>query len=211
VAKKSVKVLVVGNPANTNCLITATSAPSIPKENFSALTRLDHNRARSQVAIKAGVSVDDVHNVFIWGNHSSTQFPDLSQGLIKGKPAPGVINDEAWSQGEFISIVQKRGAAVIEKRGASSAFSAAQAIVDHMYDWVHGTPEGEHISMAVPSDGSYGITEGIVYSFPVSVAKDGKVNIVKGFDIPPFSREKMNVTLKELEEEKQVAFAICGL
>jgi len=210
VAKKTVKVLVVGNPANTNCLITATSAPSIPKENFTALTRLDHNRARSQVALKAGVSVSDVHNVYIWGNHSSTQFPDLSHATVGGKPASEVIKDDAWSKGEFISTVQKRGAAVIDKRGLSSAFSAAKAIVDHMYDWVHGTPEGEHVSMAVPSDGSYGIPEGIVYSFPVSI-KDGKPSIVQGYEINEFSRGQMDATLKELLEEKTVAFGICGL
>jgi len=210
VAKKTAKVLVVGNPANTNCLITATSAPSIPKENFSCLTRLDHNRARSQVALKAGVPVGDVKNVFIWGNHSSTQFPDLSHGLVGGKAAAEVINDEAWVKGDFISIVQKRGAAVIEKRGLSSAFSAAKAIVDHMHDWVHGTPAGEHVSMGVPSDGSYGIPEGIVFSFPVSI-KDGAASIVQGFEINEFSRGKIDATLNELVDEKKVAFGICGL
>jgi len=210
VAKKTAKVLVVGNPANTNCLITATSAPSIPKDNFSCLTRLDHNRARSQVALKAGVSVSEVKNVFIWGNHSSTQFPDLSHGLVGGKSAAEVINDDGWVKGDFISIVQKRGAAVIDKRGLSSAFSAAKAIVDHMHDWVHGTPEGEHVSMGVPSDGSYGIPEGLIFSFPVSI-KDGKASIVQGFEINDFSRGKIDATQNELLDEKKVAFAICGL
>jgi len=211
VAKKSCKVLVVGNPANTNCLITATSAPSLPKENFSALTRLDHNRAIYQVAEKTNSLITDVKNVFIWGNHSNTQFPDLFHASVNGKPAAEVINDDTWSQGEFVSTVQKRGAAVIERRGLSSAFSAAKAIVDHMHDWVHGTPDGSNISMGVISDGSYGITPGIVYSFPVSVSKDGKVNIIQGLSINDFARGKMDATLNELTEERDVAFKICNI
>jgi len=210
VAKKTCKVLVVGNPANTNCLITATCAPSIPKENFTCLTRLDHNRARSQVALKAGVPTSDVHNVCIWGNHSSTQFPDFSHAKIGTKKGTEVITDEEWVKGEFVSVVQKRGAAVIAARGNSSAFSAAQAIVDHMHDWVHGTNEGEYVSMGVPSDGSYDIPEGVVYSYPVTI-KDGKASIVQGLQVSEFAREKMDATLKELQEEKAVAFGICGL
>jgi malate dehydrogenase len=210
VAKKSVKVLVVGNPANTNCLITAVSAPSIPRENFSALTRLDHNRALTQTSAKAGVRLPEVKNVVIWGNHSNTQFPDLSHAIISGKSASSVINDDNWVKQDFVSTVQKRGAVIIEKRGLSSAFSAAKAIVDHMHDWVLGTPEGSFVSMGVPSDGSYGITEGIIYSFPVE-CKNGKATIVKGLEISEFAREKMDATLKELENEKETAFTICNI
>jgi len=209
VAKKTCKVLVVGNPANTNCLITASVAPTIPKENFTALTRLDHNRAVYQVAHKAGVPISEVKNTCIWGNHSNTQFPDISHATVSGKPALELF-ESSWVQDEFIPIVQKRGATVIEKRGASSAFSAAKAIVDHMHDWVHGTPEGQFVSMAVPSDGSYGIPEGIVYSFPVSI-KDGKATIVQGLEVNEFARGKMDATLAELVEEKETAFALCGL
>jgi len=209
VAKKDVKVLVVGNPANTNCLITATAAPSLNKHNFTALTRLDHNRARYQVAEKAGVSVSDVKNVCIWGNHSNTQFPDLSHATVKGKPAPEVV-DKEWSEKDFVATVQQRGAVVIQKRGLSSAFSAAKAIVDHMHDWVNGTPEGEFVSMGVYSDGSYGVKAGLIYSFPVTV-KDGQYKIVQGLKISDFARKSMDATAAELEEEKSVSFGICGL
>jgi len=209
VAKKTCKVLVVGNPANTNCLITAAVATTIPRGNFTALTRLDHNRAVYQLANKAGAPLTEVKNVCIWGNHSSTQFPDVSHAKVAGRPATEIVSPE-WIADEFIPLVQQRGAAVIQKRGASSAFSAAKAIVDHMHDWIHGTPDGDFISMAVPSDGSYGIPEGIVYSFPVTV-KDGNVSIVQGLDINEFARGKMDATLQELVAEKETAFSLVGL
>jgi len=210
VAKKSVKVLVVGNPANTNCLITAKCAPSIPRENFSCLTRLDHNRALYQVAHKAGVNVGEVTNVTIWGNHSGTQFPDLSSALINGSNAAEIINDTEWVKGEFISTVQQRGAMVIKQRGLSSAFSAAKAIVDHMHDWVNGTKEGQHVSMGIFADGHYGIDDEIIYSFPVTI-KDGKFEVVQDIKIDEFAREKMNATRDELKEEAEIAFQIVGL
>lgn len=208
VASKNVKVLVVGNPANTNCSVMQQCAPSIPKENFSALTRLDHNRVLGQIAIKSGVSCDAVKNTTIWGNHSSTQFPDVSHGtVVKGGssiPVTEAVNDDAYLKGSFIETIQKRGAAIINARKLSSAMSAAAAISDHMKDWISGTKEGEHVSMAVVSDGSYGITEGIVYSFPVT-CKDGKYSIVQGLPVSDFAREKMNITLKELEDERDMA------
>jgi len=210
-AKKTVKVLVVGNPANTNCQIARHYAPSIPAENFSALTRLDHNRAKAQVAERLGINVSDVHNVTIWGNHSSTQFPDVSHGyvLINGqkKSIYEAINDDAWLRGEFVSVVQKRGGAVIAARKLSSATSAAKAIVDHVHDWLIGTPEGEWVSMAIASDGSYGIAEGIIFSYPVT-CKDGNVTIVQGLKIDEFSRQKLEITEKELREEKSMALNI---
>jgi NAD-dependent malate dehydrogenase len=209
VAKKNVKVLVVGNPANTNCLITATAAPSLSKSNFSALTRLDHNRAHSQVAEKANAPIPDVKNVCIWGNHSSTQFPDVAHAKIQGKPATEVLKDDAWVQREFITTVQQRGATVINKRGLSSAFSAAKAIVDHMHDWVHGTKDGEFVSMGVYSDGSYGVPAGLIYSFPVTI-KDGQAKIVQGLPVSDFAKKLMDGTTKELQEEKDVAFKIVG-
>jgi len=214
VANKNVKVLVVGNPANTNSLIALTSANGgIPKENFTALTRLDHNRARNQIAKKLGVTIPQVQNVVIWGNHSSTQYPDVSYGFVLDFPNKGdktsvtdAVNDQDWLQGEFIRTVQKRGAAVIDARKLSSAGSAAQAICDHMRDWVLGTAEGEYVSMAVPSDGSYGVPEGIIYSFPVTT-KDGSYTIVPNLEVSDFSKEKMVATAKELEEERDLAFA----
>jgi malate dehydrogenase len=210
VANKNVKVLVVGNPANTNCLIVAKHAPSIPRENFSALTRLDHNRAKTQVAIKAKVGVDKVKNTIIWGNHSGTQFPDVSHATVSGKPAAEALGDTNWIQNEFVKTVQSRGAAVIKARGLSSAFSAANAIVNHMHDWVHGTPAGEHVSMAVLGNGAYGIKEELIYSYPVT-CKDGKWKIVEGLSVSDFAREKMDVTRKELVEERAMAFEIVGL
>lgn len=211
VAKRSVKVLVVGNPANTNSMICKHFAPSIPAENFSALTRLDHNRAKTQIALKTGVTVDKVHNVYIWGNHSSTQFPDVNHGyVIKGDkkvPIREAVNDDTWCNTTFISTVQKRGAAIIEARKFSSAMSASQAIVDHIHDWWFGTPEGEFVSMAVPSDGSYGIKEGVIYSYPVSI-KNGKYTIVQGLPIDAFSREKMDATAKELFDEREIALSM---
>jgi len=210
VAKKDVKVLVVGNPANTNCLLTATAAPSLSKSNFSALTRLDHNRAHYQLAEKTSSAMGEVKNVCIWGNHSNTQFPDLSHASVKGKPATEAVSQE-WAQGEFVSTVQQRGAVIIQKRGLSSAFSAAKAIVDHMHDWVVGTPEGQFVSMGVLSDGNtYGVPQGLIYSFPVS-CKDGKATIVTGLTVNDYQRKMMDATAAELAEEKEVAFKICGL
>jgi len=207
-AKKTVKVLVVGNPANTNAYLAMTNAPSIPRENFSALTRLDHNRAKAQIAARLGLSIGAVHNVVIWGNHSSTQYPDVSHGYVCGEngnktPIKDAIKDHAWLQGEFITIVQQRGAVIIKARKLSSAASAAKAIIDHMRDWVFGTPEGEYISMAVCSDGSYGVPKDLIYSFPV-ICKGGKYSIVQGLSIDDFSRSKMDLTAKELEEEKHL-------
>lgn len=209
-SKKSVKVLVVGNPANTNCLTAAKSAPSIPRENFSCLTRLDHNRAKAQISLKLKVQCDDVKNVIIWGNHSSTQYPDATHAKVKvqGKEV-GVyeaIKDDNYLKGDFISTVQQRGAAVIKARKLSSAMSAAKAICDHLRDIWFGTREGEFVSMGVISDGnSYGIPEDLVYSFPVTI-KNKCWSFVEGLPINDFSREKMDLTTKELVEEKETAF-----
>lgn len=206
-AKKDVKVLVVGNPANTNALVCSKYAPSIPKENFTAMTRLDQNRAQSQIAAKAGVPVAAVSNVIIWGNHSSTQFPDASHALVNNVPAPDVIKDDAWLTSTFVETVQKRGAAVIAARKMSSAMSAAKAAADHMRDWFLGTAPGRFVSMGVLSDGSYEAPKDVVFSFPVSI-KDGKWSIVQGLPISDFARQLLNVTGKELEEERSEAFAV---
>jgi len=207
-ASRNVKILVVGNPANTNALIAALSAPDLPRENFSCLTRLDHNRALIQLAKRANSSVSRVHNVIIWGNHSKTQYPDVNHAYVEGAstktPIRQAISDDPWLQGDFIKTVQNRGAAVIAARKLSSAASAAKAIVDHMRDWVLGTPEGEIVSMGVWSDGSYGIKEGLIYSFPVT-CKAGKYTIVQGLEVDTFSREKMELTQAELLEEKEEA------
>ncbi|RXM28925.1 Malate dehydrogenase, cytoplasmic [Acipenser ruthenus] len=208
-AKKTVKVLVVGNPANTNCLIASKSAPSIPKENFSCLTRLDHNRARSQLAIRVGVPADNVKDVIIWGNHSSTQYPDVHHAKVKVQDkevgAYEAVQDDNWLKGDFISTVQQRGAAVIKARKLSSAMSAAKAISDHMRDIWFGTPEGEFISMGVISDGnSYEVPRVLIYSFPV-VIKNKTWKIVDGLAINDFSRGKMDATAKELVEERDSA------
>lgn len=210
-ASRNVKVLVVGNPANTNARIAQACAPDLPKENFTAMTRLDHNRATSFIAHKAGVLGKEVKNVIIWGNHSSTQFPDVAHATVAGKKAEEVVTDHAWVQGEFITSVQKRGAAIIAARGGfSSAFSAAVAAVDHMRDWALGTPQGEWVSMGVPSDGSYGIPEGVVYSYPCT-CKDGKYTIVQGLSTSEFARGKMDLTYKELCEERDTAFQFLGI
>ncbi|CAO2629957.1 Malate dehydrogenase, cytoplasmic [Lemmus lemmus] len=202
-AKKSVKVIVVGNPVNTNCLTASKSASSIPKENFSCLTRLDHNRAKSQIALKLGVTADDVKNVIIWGNHSSTQYPDVNHAKVK---LQGKEVDDSWLKGEFITTAQQRGAAVIKARKLSSAMSAAKAISDHIRDIWFGTPEGEFVSMGVISDGnSYGVPDDLLYSFPV-VIKNKSWKFVEGLPINDFSREKMDLTAKELAEEKETAF-----
>ncbi|WP_278913707.1 malate dehydrogenase [Deinococcus wulumuqiensis] len=200
VASRDVKVLVVGNPANTNALIAQQNAPDLDPRCFTAMVRLDHNRALSQLAEKTGAAVSDIKNVTIWGNHSSTQYPDLSQATVNGKPALDQV-DRAWYENDYIPTVAKRGAAIIEARGASSAASAASAAIDHMRDWALGTPEGEWTSMGIPSDGSYGIPEGLIYGFPVRV-KDGKYEIVQGLDVSDFSRSKMDATARELEEER---------
>lgn len=207
-AKKTVKILVVGNPANTNCYILAHYAPSIPRENFSCLTRLDHNRATAQIASKLKVSPSVVKNVIIWGNHSSTQFPDARSATvtIDGKETPvyDAVKDDHWLKNDFISTVQKRGAAVIAARKLSSAMSAAKAICDHMRDWWHGTKDGEWVSMGIISDGSYGIEKGLVFSYPIQI-KGGKLSIVQDLKIDDWSREMLDKTQKELVEEKNDA------
>lgn len=209
-AKKSVKVLVVGNPANTNCLILAKYAPSIARENFSCLTRLDHNRAKAQVALKVGVPADSVTNVIIWGNHSSTQYPDVTHAKVKdasGKlvSAKDALKDDHWVKHDFISCVQKRGAAIIAARKLSSAMSAAKAICDHLRDWWNGTAKDEWVSMGVISDGSYGIEKGLVYSFPVRVDAKRNWSIVQDLSIDDWSRDLMDKTAKELLEERDDA------
>merc|ERR1712109_370991 len=208
-AKKSVQVLVVGNPANTNALICSHYASSIPKENFSAMTRLDQNRAAAQLAGKVGVGVSDVKNVIIWGNHSSTQFPDASNATISEKLAPEVIGDVDWLKTVFLPTVQKRGAAVIAARKLSSAMSAAKAASDHMKSIWSGTPHGEWVSMGVFSDGSYGTSEGVMFSFPVTIS-DKKWTIVQGLNLDDFAKEKLEATGKELCEEREEAMAVCS-
>jgi len=200
VASRGVRVLVVGNPANTNSLIAQRNAPSLPRANFTAMTRLDHNRGLAQLAEKAGTAVGDVKKLIIWGNHSATQYPDLHHALVGGKPALSLV-DEAWFKENFIPTVQQRGAAIIKARGTSSAASAASAALDHIHDWVHGTTAGDWVSMGVPSDGSYGIPEGVIYSYPVT-CKGGTYSIVQGLAIDEFSRAKMNATHQELLEER---------
>jgi malate dehydrogenase len=201
VARREVKVLVVGNPANTNCLIAMKNAPSLKPAQFTAMMRLDHNRATSQIAQKIGKPNAAVKKVTVWGNHSATQYPDLFQAECEGKRVWPMINDQAWLEGTFIPTVQKRGAAIIEARGLSSAASAANAAIDHVHDWVKGTPEGSWVSMGIPSDGSYGIPEGVLYGYPVT-CKGGQIQIVKGLDVSDFSRKRMDATLKELHEER---------
>ena len=202
-AADDVKVLVVGNPANTNSLIAMHSAPDIPNERFTAMTRLDHNRAMAQLAAKAGCTVNDITKMTIWGNHSATQYPDVFHAMVgaeTGFSAAG--NDQAWLEDDFIPTVQKRGAAIIDARGASSAASAANAAIDHVHDWVLGTPEGDWVSMAVPSDGSYGVPTGIISSFPCTT-KDGEWSIVQGLDIDDFSRARIDASAAELVEEME--------
>ena len=201
VGDRKVKVLVVGNPANTNCLIAMKNAPSLKPTQFTAMMRLDHNRATSQVAHKAGKAVASVKKMTIWGNHSATQYPDLFQAECEGKKIWPMINDQAWLESTFIPTVQKRGAAIIEARGLSSAASAANAAIDHVRDWSLGTRDGDWISMGIPADGSYGIPEGVLYGYPVT-CKGGKYEIVKGIEVSDFSRKRMDATLKELHEER---------
>ena len=200
VAKRDVKVLVVGNPANTNAYIAMKSAPSLNREQFTAMLRLDHNRALSQLATKSGKPVDAIEKMIVWGNHSPTMYPDYRFATIAGAAAPGVINDETWYRDTFIGTVGKRGAAIIEARGVSSAASAANAAIDHVRDWVLGT-NGKWVTMGIPSDGSYGIPDGVMYGVPV-ICANGKYTRVTGLAIDDFSRNKMDATLKELEEER---------
>ena len=200
-AAEGVKILVVGNPANTNCLIAMNNAPNIPDAQFTAMTRLDHNRAKAQLAAKAGVAVTSVTNMTIWGNHSATQYPDLFNAKVDGKNAAELIGDQAWYENEFIPTVQQRGAAIIEARGLSSAASAANAAIDHMHDWALGTPADDWVSMAIPSDGSYGVTEGIISSFPVTCS-GGSYEIVQGVDVGEFSQGRIDATVAELTEER---------
>lgn len=199
-AARDIRVLVVGNPANTNCLIAQSNAPGLDPKQFTAMTRLDHNRALSQLAQKSGKHVTDVRRMIIWGNHSATQYPDISHVEIAGKPASDVI-DKTWYRDEFIPKVQKRGAEIIKARGASSAASAASAAIDHIRTWAHGTPEGDWVSMAVTSDGSYGIEPGVIYSVPCRCC-EGEYQIVPDLEIDDFSRERMDATDKELREER---------
>ena len=201
-AADDVKVLVTGNPANTNALIAMRNAPDIPAERFNALTRLDHNRAIAQLAAKTGASVNDITHMTIWGNHSATQYPDLFNALVRGQSAAELINDQGWLESTFLPTVQKRGAAVIEARGASSAASAANATIGHMHDWILGTPEGDWVSMSVPSDGSYQIPEGLISSFPCTTS-DGAYQIVPGLEINDFSRGRIDSSVAELIEERE--------
>lgn len=200
VANRNVRVLVVGNPANTNALIAQRNAPSLNPRNFTAMVRLDHNRALSQLAEKTGSHNTKIKKAIIWGNHSATQYPDLHHTLVDGKPALSLV-DQKWYAETFIPVVQQRGAAIIKARGQSSAASAASAAIDHVRDWVNGTPDGDWVSMGVPSDGSYGIAEGVIYGYPVT-CKNGEYQIVQGLSVNDFSRQRMDATLKELLEEK---------
>jgi malate dehydrogenase len=208
-AAADIRVLVVGNPANTNCLIAQRNAPDIPAERFTAMTRLDHNRAVSQLAQKANVPVTAVKKVTIWGNHSATQYPDAYHAEIDGKPAAQVINDDAWIKETFISTVQKRGAAIIEARGQSSAASAANAAINHVQTWYQGTKPGDWISMAIPSTGAYGAPEGVIFGYPVTV-QNGKISVVEGLTLSDYDRQMLAVTSNELEEEKAAVTDILG-
>ncbi len=205
-ASRDVKVVVVGNPANTNANTAMINAPDLNPKNFTALTRLDHNRALAQLAARTNSDVSDIKKMIIWGNHSTTQYPDLSHATIAGKPAHDLV-DRSWYENDYIPRVAKRGAEIIDARGASSAASAANAAIAHIRDWVMGTPEGDWTSMAVPSDGSYGIAEGLTYSFPVT-CNNGEYEIVQGLEIDEFSRERMEITQKELEEERDAVAKI---
>lgn len=200
VASRDVRVLAVGNPANTNALIAMRNAPDLDPGRFTAMTRLDHNRALAQLSGRVGAHVNDITRMTVWGNHSATQYPDISHTLVKGSPAADQV-DQAWLEETFIPTVQQRGAAIIKARGQSSAASAASAAIDHMRDWTLGTPDGDWVSMAIPSDGSYGIAEGLIYSFPVRCV-NGHYEIVQGLDVDDFSRERMLATEQELTEER---------
>ncbi|TLY82553.1 MAG: malate dehydrogenase [Gammaproteobacteria bacterium] len=208
VADRKVRVLTVGNPANTNALIARANARDLNPRNFTAMTRLDHNRALWQLAEKTGTQPSEIRRMTIWGNHSSTQYPDLRHAEVAGKPAKSLVSQQ-WIEESFIPVVQQRGAAVIKARGASSAASAASAVIDHMRSWLNGTGEGDWVSMAVPSDGSYGIPEGVVYSYPVTLA-GGEYRIVPGLAVDEFSRKRMDATLAELREEREGIKALLG-
>jgi malate dehydrogenase len=207
VAADDIRITVTGNPANTNALIAMSNAPDIPTDRFSALTRLDHNRAISQLSAKLGVPVTEIRKMTIWGNHSATQYPDLFHAEVGGRNAAEAVGDQEWLANTFIPTVAKRGAAIIEARGASSAASAASATVDHARTWAQGTPEGDWVSMAVRSDGSYGVQEGIISSFPVTVT-DGQWSIVQGLEIDEFSRTRIDATVAELVEERDAVKAL---
>ena len=207
-AKRDVKVLVVGNPANTNALIAQANAPDLDPKCFTAMVRLDHNRAKAQLATKLGGHSSDVAHMIIWGNHSSTQYPDIHHATVKGQPALAQVGQD-WYENTFIPTVQKRGAAIINARGASSAASAANAAIDHMRSWALGTPEGDWVSMGIPSDGSYGIAPGVIFGYPVT-CKDGKYAIVQGLEISDFSRARLDATAKELHEERHAIEDLLG-
>jgi malate dehydrogenase len=200
-AADDVRVLVVGNPANTNCLIAMSHAPDVPRERFTAMTRLDHNRAVAQLANKVDCEVSDITNMAVWGNHSPTMYPDLFNTKVKGRTAAEVVDDQDWIENDFIPTVGKRGAAIIEARGSSSAASAANAAIDHVHDWVHGTPTGDWTSSSVPSDGSYDVDEGLISSFPC-VSQDGEWKVVEGLELNDFSKERIEGTVQELREER---------
>ena len=206
-AKSDAKILVVGNPANTNALIAMNNSTNIADGQFTAMTRLDHNRAKAQLAGKLGVTVNDITKMTIWGNHSATQYPDLFHAEVNGEVAAAAVNDQDWLENDFIPTVQKRGAAIIEARGASSAASAANAAIEHMRDWALGTPEGDWVSMAVPSDGSYGVPEGLMSSFPCTCT-NGEYSIVQGLGIDDFSRARIDASVAELAEERD---AVAGM
>ncbi len=207
-ASRDIKVLVVGNPANTNALIAQAAAPDLPAANFTAMTRLDHNRALSQLAEKTGKHTTDIKQMIIWGNHSATQYPDISHCSVAGQAAKDLV-DQDWNSNTFIPDVQQRGAAIIKARGASSAASAASAAIDHIRSWALGTPDGDWVSMAVPADGSYGIEPGVIYSFPCTCS-NGKYEIVQGLDIDDFSRQRMTATDQELREERAAVEGLLG-
>ncbi len=209
VASRDVRVLVVGNPANTNCLIAMKNAPSLKPTQFTAMMRLDHNRAVSQLAQKLGRPVTSIRKVAIWGNHSATQYPDVFSAEADGKKLWPLINDQAWLESQFIPTVQKRGAAIIEARGLSSAASAANAAIDHVRNWVQGTPAGDWVSMGIPSDGSYGIPEGVIFGYPVT-CQGGKFEIVKGIELSDFSKQRIALTHQELQEERDGVKTLLG-
>jgi malate dehydrogenase len=206
-AADDIKVLVVGNPANTNALIAQANAPDVPAERFTAMVRLDHNRAIAQLAAKLGAAVSNVTNMTVWGNHSTTQYPDLVNAKVNGESAWDAVGDESWIADEFIPTVAKRGAAIIDARGASSAASAANAAIDHVHDWVLGTPDGDWASMGIPSDGSYGIAEGVIAGHPCTCA-NGEYTVVEGLEVTDFSRERIDATVAELREERD---AVSGM
>jgi malate dehydrogenase len=200
-AADDIRVLVVGNPANTNCLIAQSNAPDIPRERFTSMTRLDHNRAIGQLANKVQAPVSEITQMTVWGNHSATQYPDISHAKVRGKNAAEVVDDQDWLENDFIPTVQQRGAAIIEARGASSAASAANAAIDHVHDWMLGSAPGDWVSMSIPSDGSYGVEEGLISSFPVTCL-NGSYEVVQGLEIDDFSRSRIDKTVNELKEER---------